>query len=501
MRVKGERVYLRELDVSDASIEYSNWLSDPEVNKYLTSRNLTIEEIKNFIKEQKDNPNCLFVGIFVNENDKHIGNIKLEPIDFKRGKATFGILIGDKNYWGKGIGKEAMNLIIDYAFDNLNLKEINLGVAINHVGAIKLYEKLGFVKGKINKGGVVCGNNIYDQLIMTKINSKIEIVAEIAQGFEGNEKLAKLLTLGAIKGGADSIKYQLVYADELATPDYHYYKLFKSLEMPDDVWREIVTTVHKAGKKVYFDVFGMKSLALAKELGIDGVKLSTTEFYNYDLIKAVLNSNFSKVFLSVGGIPIEDIKDLIQRENIKPEDNICFMYGFQSEPTPIESNNLLKMVSLKEEFKGFNFGFMDHSKGDQEDAFYLPIMTLATGIKCIEKHITLDPLLEVEDYISALTPTRFKKFVNLVRKYEVALGSSSLELTPLEIEYRNKAGKVVVALKDINVGEELTINNVGLKRVGDKWKDSKKINTLNKVLGKTVNLSVKLNEPIVEELI
>lgn len=59
----------------------------------------------------------------------------------------------------------------------------------------------------------------------------LEIIAEIAQGYEGSAKLTELLTIGAIESDADSIKFQLVYADELATQDYKYYDLFKSLEM------------------------------------------------------------------------------------------------------------------------------------------------------------------------------------------------------------------------------------------------------------------------------
>ena len=60
---------------------------------------------------------------------------------------------------------------------------------------------------------------------------KIEIVAELAQGFEGCAKQAKLLIKAAAKAGADAAKFQLVYADELATEDYEYYNLFSSLEM------------------------------------------------------------------------------------------------------------------------------------------------------------------------------------------------------------------------------------------------------------------------------
>jgi N,N'-diacetyllegionaminate synthase len=64
----------------------------------------------------------------------------------------------------------------------------------------------------------------------------VEIIAELAQGFEGKPEQARLLLKAAAAAGADAAKFQLVYADELATPDYKYYELFRSLEMDDAIW-------------------------------------------------------------------------------------------------------------------------------------------------------------------------------------------------------------------------------------------------------------------------
>src|SRR3989344_604724 len=120
---------------------------------------------------------------------------------------------------------------------------------------------------------------------MENPDKKIEIIAELAQGYDGDPKLTSLLALGAIESEADAVKIQIVYADELATPDYHFYQAFKILEMPKDIWQNTVDKIHQAGKKVYFDVYGEKSLALAKELKADGIKLSTTEFYNKEIVQ------------------------------------------------------------------------------------------------------------------------------------------------------------------------------------------------------------------------
>ena len=94
----------------------------------------------------------------------------------------------------------------------------------------------------------------------------LEIIAEIAQGFEGNFNLAKRLILAAHKTGADYIKFHLIYADELATKDYKHYKFLKKLELDDNEWKKLNFLASKKKIKLIFDVFGKKSLDLAIKL-------------------------------------------------------------------------------------------------------------------------------------------------------------------------------------------------------------------------------------------
>ena len=158
--------YLRELKEEDASQEYCNWLNDPEVNKFLETKKTTIEELKQYIKEKRENPDCLFLGIFLKDTNKHIGNIKLEPVDFENKKATLGILIGDKNYWGRGICTEAVKLLVDYVFENLNLEKVDLGVISENKAAINCYLKAGFRIKKIEQRAIKYDNRFYDKVIM-----------------------------------------------------------------------------------------------------------------------------------------------------------------------------------------------------------------------------------------------------------------------------------------------------------------------------------------------
>ena len=91
----------------------------------------------------------------------------------------------------------------------------------------------------------------------------MKIIAELAQGFEGNLNQAKILLKAASTSGADIAKLQLVYADELATSDYIHYKLFKSLEMSDNEWKDLYDYSREFKIELNFDIFGKKSLKLS----------------------------------------------------------------------------------------------------------------------------------------------------------------------------------------------------------------------------------------------
>lgn len=143
-KVEGERIYLRLLTPSDATSEYAGWLNDPKVNEFLETKKATIGGLREYVEGKRTDPKVVFWGIFDSKSDKHIGNIKLEPVDLSEGVAVLGILIGDKDYWGMGIATEAINLACEWAAKNLRLKTMTLGVYSAHVGAIKAYEKAGF---------------------------------------------------------------------------------------------------------------------------------------------------------------------------------------------------------------------------------------------------------------------------------------------------------------------------------------------------------------------
>ena len=235
---------------------------------------------------------------------------------------------------------------------------------------------------------------------------------------------------------------------------------------------------------------------MAKQIGADGVKLSTTEFYNNALFDRAIDL-FDKIYLSIGGIPAEDIDKKLAGLSKGQVNKICLMYGFQSEPTPLDQNNLNKLRMFKNRYPEFEIGFMDHSDGSLDDAYHLPLVAIGTGISAIEKHITLDRELEIEDYISGITPSEFIKFVSLIRRFEPVLGLNSLSLTEQEWAYRNNAAKSVVAIRNLKVGNTLALDSIALKRCS-KPIGAHSILEIEQALGRVLNKGISINSPILK---
>ncbi|MFA6414391.1 MAG: GNAT family N-acetyltransferase [Candidatus Paceibacterota bacterium] len=163
----GERVYVRPMSETDATSVYAAWLNDSEVNKYLATKSTTVEELKRYIATKNGQSDTLLFGMFLKEDNRHIGTIKLEPIDIANKRATIAIMLGDKREWGKGYGPESMRLLITHCFNELGLEEVNLGVLAQNVSAIKSYEKIGFKEVKREAGAITYPNGIFDQVTMT----------------------------------------------------------------------------------------------------------------------------------------------------------------------------------------------------------------------------------------------------------------------------------------------------------------------------------------------
>lgn len=294
------------------------------------------------------------------------------------------------------------------------------------------------------------------------MSNKPYIIAEVAQGYEGDAGVANLLVRAAAAGKANAIKFQIIYADDLSEPGYQYRDLFEALEMSEAIWRSIAEQSRKLGMAFIADVFGPQSMKVAAAINADGYKIHSTSFFDDALVGAVLAQG-KPVYLSVGGIEPDEITAFIARHNLKARKDIAILFGYQAEPTPIAGNNLGRMEELRR-LTDLEVGFMDHSDGDGPDWLTLSTVALGLGVRIFEKHITLDRGLKMEDYVSALEPVRFQVYTESLHRLSEAFGSSSLSLSEAEQGYRGRALKRVVTQRALPAGHVLAATDLRLSR-------------------------------------
>jgi RimJ/RimL family protein N-acetyltransferase len=144
----GNKVYLRPLTLEDVSESYVGWFNDSEVCRYNSHHRfpMTVDDVLTYIQSVAKSKQSLVLAIIDIATEKHIGNIALQSIDWVARSAELAIVIGDKNYWGKGIGREACVLLVRHGLHVLNLHRIWLGTMEQNVGMQKIAESLGFIR-------------------------------------------------------------------------------------------------------------------------------------------------------------------------------------------------------------------------------------------------------------------------------------------------------------------------------------------------------------------
>jgi len=173
IHLSGEKISLRKVAISDVNRSYISWLNSGEINQFLESRfsKHTITTVKEYVKKMRKDRNSIFLAIIRNSDSKHIGNIKLGPIDWNHKNADIGIMIGDKNSWGKGYATEAIALLSDFAFQQLNLHKLLAGAYENNLGSINAFKKVGFhEEGKLQEHFLFKGKYI-DGILLSKKSS------------------------------------------------------------------------------------------------------------------------------------------------------------------------------------------------------------------------------------------------------------------------------------------------------------------------------------------
>ena len=144
--LNGDRIYLRTLEETDATVDYVAWLNDRKVTRYMGSGKFpaTQESIRQFITSFQNNTTAVGLAIIDRKSSQFIGTVTLHSIDWINRTAETGLMIGRKDFWGKGYAFEAWKLVLLYAFNCLGLRKITAGAVVENKASIGSLRKLGF---------------------------------------------------------------------------------------------------------------------------------------------------------------------------------------------------------------------------------------------------------------------------------------------------------------------------------------------------------------------
>ena len=175
--LKGKLVNLRAVERKDLE-EIMKWVNDREVTKYLSAFLYPVsraEEEKFLERAMSHNDTEKNLVMETKEGD-YIGQISLHKIDWKNRNAELGIVIGNKEYWGKGYGTDAIKILLNHAFNQMNLYKVYLRVFDYNQRGVRCYEKCGFKEeGRLRKGQFY-GGKYYDVILMGILKDEFEKV-------------------------------------------------------------------------------------------------------------------------------------------------------------------------------------------------------------------------------------------------------------------------------------------------------------------------------------
>ncbi len=321
------------------------------------------------------------------------------------------------------------------------------------------------------------------------------IIAEIGTAHGGSFEEAQKLIEAAVAAGADCVKFQIVYADEILHPDTGFvalpggnirlYDRFKQLEVTKNFFFRCKDYCKSCGVGFCASPFGLQSLDELLALEPFAIKIASPELNHLPLIaRAAAKAGDIPIILSSGVSKLKDIEKALETiEENRPDGglaNVALLHCVTSYPAPETDYNLNVLEPMSKIF-GVDMGISDHSL----DPVLVPVLATACGAAVIEKHICLSKEGAGLDDPVALSPEDFKKMVETVRQAEnstkeetitalnrfygeekvlAVLGSGVKKLAPSEKANYTRTNRSIHFMRDMSTGERISMNDIAILR-------------------------------------
>lgn len=324
------------------------------------------------------------------------------------------------------------------------------------------------------------------------------IIAEVGQNHQGDLNTAIEYINKFSDTGVDAIKFQTrnnkylfsrnaynaPYNSENAFADT-YGRHRESLELSKEELQILKKVCHENNVKFMSTPFDEPSLELLCDIGVDVIKIASFDIGNLPFIKKIAQKKIP-VVISIGGGRIDQIRESVNLLN-KYLDEVAILHCVSEYPCDVDSLGLDNIDLLIKEFPECTIGLSDHFNGIISG----PIAYMK-GARVFEKHVTLNRSLKGTDHSFSLERHGFRNFVRDIRRVPLMMKPKPEYELGREDVFQ-KLGKSLVANRDINIGEKITIDNLS-GRIFSKLYIP--VRESNRIIGMTLNKSISKGSPI-----
>ena len=247
-----------------------------------------------------------------------------------------------------------------------------------------------------------------------------------------------------------AIKFQAFKPNEIALPDFQWYKVYEELFFEPQTWAEVINEASEGGEiwLDIFDVYGVQVFSENKEK-VAGIKLQASVLDNAELVAALRNADLysKKMIINISGFDIAEIEQYVQKYSAIGSAELILQIGFQAYPTLVSDTALQKINILKAAFPGMKLCFADHAPGSEPFAQRIPVLAAQAGCELVEKHFCVNRNEAKYDHYSALEPAEMSMMLHNLENMVAA--STGPFISPAEKNYLAKSLQIPVTANEL----------------------------------------------------
>ncbi len=267
------------------------------------------------------------------------------------------------------------------------------------------------------------------------------VIAEAGVNHNGNPELAYQLVDVAVAAGADAVKFQTFFTENLVNQtstraayqarntrsEDTQFEMLKRLELPREAFAQLKTYCDEKDIEFLSTPFDEDAADFLDSIDVRGFKVSSGDLTHHAFLSHLAGKR-KPVLLSTGMANLAEVAEAVDVLHNAEVVELALLHCVSDYPAAPEDCNLNAMGTLERCFN-LPVGWSDHTEGDA-----IALAAVATGAKIIEKHFTLDKMMDGPDHAASLSPDELTALITKIRAVEIAFGDGVKRPTQKEME-------------------------------------------------------------------